>query len=209
MSYDKGEANGIWSSLSADSLTGKNVEDNWRVRWMTGYYYKLINQNNERLTVGVSNMLWHYDKDLSGYSLGRGGYYSPREYVSFALPVNWRKRTENWSWELGGSVSWSHSKTKDVMRYPLQGLIPDNEPSRYTDKGVMGTGSSSSGTGYTARAIVERRVTSNWFVGLGVDIQEAKDYTPSHALLYVRYSAAGWQGDMDLPPEPLVPYADW
>lgn len=70
MSYDKGEANGIWSSLSADSLTGKNVEDNWRVRWMTGYYYKLINQNNERLTVGVSNMLWHYDKDLSGYSLG-------------------------------------------------------------------------------------------------------------------------------------------
>lgn len=209
MSYDKGEANGIWSSLSADSLTGKNVEDNWRVRWMTGYYYKLINQNNERLTVGVSNMLWHYDKDLSGYSLGQGGYYSPQEYVSFALPVNWRKRTENWSWELGGSVSWSHSKTKDVMRYPFQGLIPDNEPGRYTDKGVMGTGSSSSGTGYTARAIVERRVTSNWFVGLGVDIQEAKDYTPSHALLYVRYSAAGWQGDMDLPPEPLVPYADW
>ena len=209
MSYDKGEANGIWSSLSADSLTGKNVEDNWRVRWMTGYYYKLINQDNERLTVGVSNMLWHYDKDLSGYSLGQGGYYSPQEYVSFALPVNWRKRTENWSWELGGSVSWSHSKTKDVMRYPLQGLIPDNEPGRYTDKGVMGTGSSSSGTGYTARAIVERRVTSNWFVGLGVDIQEAKDYTPSHALLYVRYSAAGWQGDMDLPPEPLVPYADW
>ncbi|HGD3425653.1 TPA: cellulose synthase complex outer membrane protein BcsC [Enterobacter hormaechei] len=209
VSYDKGEANGIWSSLSADSLTGKNVEDNWRVRWMTGYYYKLINQNNERLTVGVSNMLWHYDKDLSGYSLSQGGYYSPQEYVSFALPVNWRKRTENWSWELGGSVSWSHSKTKDVMRYPLQGLIPDNEPGRYTDKGVMETGSSSSGTGYTARAIVERRVTSNWFVGLGVDIQEAKDYTPSHALLYVRYSAAGWQGDMDLPPEPLVPYADW
>ncbi|HCJ6284214.1 TPA: cellulose biosynthesis protein BcsC [Enterobacter hormaechei] len=209
VSYDKGEANGIWSSLSADSLTGKNVEDNWRVRWMTGYYYKLINQNNERLTVGVSNMLWHYDKDLSGYSLIQGGYYSPQEYVSFALPVNWRKRTENWSWELGGSVSWSHSKTKDVMRYPLQGLIPDNEPGRYTDKGVMETGSSSSGTGYTARAIVERRVTSNWFVGLGVDIQEAKDYTPSHALLYVRYSAAGWQGDMDLPPEPLVPYADW
>ncbi|MGA4599029.1 hypothetical protein ACQHMR_21550, partial [Escherichia coli] len=24
-----------------------------------------------------------------------------------------------------------------------------------------------------------------------------------------RYSAAGWQGDMDLPPQPLIPYADW
>jgi hypothetical protein len=101
ISYDKGEANGVWSSLNAETLTGKNVEDNWRVRWMTGYYYKLINKNNERLTVGVSNMLWHYDKDLSGYTLGQGGYYSPQEYVSFALPVTWRKRTENWSWELG------------------------------------------------------------------------------------------------------------
>ncbi|MNU93457.1 Cellulose synthase operon protein C precursor [compost metagenome] len=214
VSYDKGEANGVWSSLNMDSLQGKNVEDNWRIRWMTGYYYKLINDNNERLTVGVSNMLWHYDKDLSSYSLGQGGYYSPQEYVSFALPVTWRKRTENWSWELGGSVSWSHSKTKDGMRYPIQGLIPNdnydaNDELMYSDKKEPEKGSSSSGTGYTARAIIERRVTSNWFVGLGVDIQEAKDYTPSHALIYVRYSAAGWQGDMDLPPQPLIPYADW
>lgn len=214
VSYDKGEAHGVWSSLNVDALEGKNVEDNWRIRWMTGYYYKLINDNNERLTVGVSNMLWHYDKDLSAYTLGQGGYYSPQEYVSFALPVTWRKRTENWSWELGGSVSWSHSKTKDGLRYPKQGLIPDdnydsNNDLMYSDKRERETGSSSSGTGYTARAIIERRITSNWFVGLGVDIQEAKDYTPSHALMYVRYSAAGWQGDMNLPPQPLTPYADW
>ena len=97
----------------------------------------------------------------------------------------------------------------DVPAIRWYSLIPTDEPGRYTDRGAMETGSSSSGTGYTARAIVERRVTSNWFVGLGVDIQEAKDYTPSHALLYVRYSAAGWQGDMDLPPQPLIPYADW
>ncbi|XPE39570.1 cellulose synthase subunit BcsC-related outer membrane protein [Shigella flexneri] len=64
---------------------------------------------------------WHYDKDLSGYSLGQGGYHSPRKTASFALPVNWRKRTENWSWELGAAGSWSDSKTKDVMRYPLRG----------------------------------------------------------------------------------------
>lgn len=208
VSYDKGEANGIWSSLNADSLTGENVADNWRVRWMTGYYYKLINANNERLTVGLSNMLWHYDKDLSEYTLGQGGYYSPQQYVSFALPINWRKRTENWSWELGGSVSWSHSKSNDGKRYPIQSLIPV-EPGRYGDRSEPEEGSSSSGTGYTARAIIERRVTSNWFVGLGVDIQEAKDYTPSHALMYVRYSAAGWQGDMDIPPQPLMPYAEW
>ncbi|SET39278.1 cellulose synthase complex outer membrane protein BcsC [Kosakonia radicincitans] len=214
ISYDKGEANGVWSSLNADTLTGKNVEDNWRVRWMTGYYYKLINKNNERLTIGVNNMLWHYDKDLSGYSLGQGGYYSPQQYLSFALPVNWRKRTENWSWELGGSVSWSHSKTDSILRYPLQNLIPDNQffpdgTAMYADKDNLGAGSSSNGFGYTARLLVERRVTSHWSIGAGIDIQQAKDYTPSHGILFVRYSMAGWQGDMDMPPQPLTPYADW
>lgn len=205
LSYDKGQANGVWASLGADSLTGENVEDNWRARWMAGYYYKLINENNRRVTVGLNNMLWHYDKDLSGYTLGQGGYYSPQQYVSFAVPVNWRQRTENWSWELGGSVSWSHSKNNNQARYPEQNLLPVH----YPNAGYIDEGSSSNGFGYTAHALIERRLTSNWFIGAAVDIQQAKDYTPSHALLYVRYSAAGWQGDMDLPPQPLVPYADW
>ncbi|EDR3535386.1 cellulose biosynthesis protein BcsC [Salmonella enterica subsp. enterica serovar Hartford] len=207
LSYDKGEANGVWASLSGDQLSGKNVEDNWRVRWMTGYYYKVINENNRRVTVGLNNMIWHYDKDLSGYSLGQGGYYSPQEYLSFAVPVMWRQRTENWSWELGGSVSWSHSRTRTMPRYPLMNLIPADYQEDARDQ--TNGGGSSQGFGYTARALIERRVTANWFVGTAVDIQQAKDYTPSHLLLYVRYSAAGWQGDMDLPPQPLVPYADW
>jgi predicted Zn-dependent protease len=205
LSYDKGDANGVWASLSADSLTGKNVDDNWRARWMAGYYYKLINENNRRVTVGLNNMVWHYDKDLSGYSLGQGGYYSPQKYLSFAVPINWRQRTDNWSWELGGSVSWSHSKNNNQARYPKQNLLPIN----YPNAGQIDDGSSSSGFGYTAHALIERRVSSNWYIGASIDIQQAKDYTPSHALLYVRYSAAGWQGDMDLPPQPLVPYADW
>lgn len=207
MSYDKGEANGVWSSLSADNVTGENVADNWRVRWMTGYYYKLINENNRRLTVGVTNMLWHYDRDLSGYTLGQGGYYSPQQYLSFALPVIWRQRTENWSWELGGSVSWSHSRTDNERRYPVAHLVPND--GSYGDRDAIESGSSSSGVGYTARALIERRISAHWSVGAGIDIQEAKDYTPSHALIFVRYSQAGWQGDMNMPPQPLIPYADW
>lgn len=215
LSYDKGEANGVWSSLSADTLTGKNVADNWRVRWMTGYYYKLINENNQRLTVGLTNMVWHYEKDLSDYFLGQGGYYSPQKYVSFAVPVTWRKRTENWSWELGASGSWSYSHSNAGMRYPLRNLVPNNtndypdDLNGYPDRNDPSSASSSNGFGYTARALVERRISSHWSIGAGIDIQQAKDYTPSHALIFVRYSMAGWQGDMDMPPQPLVPYADF
>ncbi|KHN51507.1 cellulose synthase complex outer membrane protein BcsC [Pectobacterium fontis] len=206
LSYDRGEAHGVWSDFSAHQITGKNVADNNRIRAMAGYYYKLINEDNRRVTVGLNSMWWRYQKDLSGYSLGQGGYYSPQQYVSLGVPVNYRQRTENWSWELGGSLSWSRSSTNDQRRYPLVGLLGNTALS---DRDTIEAGSSSSGFGYTARAIVERRLSSHWTLGVGIDIQQAEDYTPSHGLIYVRYSASGWQGDLDSPPQPLTPYADF
>ncbi len=205
ISYDQGKANGLWGDISAHQLTGKNVADNSRERLMGGYYYKIINEDDRRATIGLNSMVWHYQKDLSGYTLGQGGYYSPQQYFSLAVPVNYRQRTDNWSWQVGGSVSWSASTTRDQKQYPLQNLIPDTLP----DKDRVIQGSSSSGFGYTAQALVERRLTSHWTLGASIDIQQAKDYTPSHFLLYARYSMAGWQGDLDMPPQPLVPYGDF
>jgi len=202
LSYDQGGAHGVWSDISAHQITGKNVADNSRERLMAGYYYKLINSDNRRATVGLNSMLWHYQKDLSDYTFGQGGYYSPQQYLSFSVPVTWRQRTENWSFDLGGSVSWSHSKTDAQQRYPVNpGFTLASNP--------VSASSTGSGIGYTLQGVVERRITPDWFIGVGVDIQQAKDYTPSHGLLYVRYAAGGWEGDLDMPPQPLTPYADF
>lgn len=202
LSYDRGGAHGVWADLSAHQITGENVADNSRERLMAGYYYKLINDDNRRATVGLNTMLWHYQKDLSDYTFGQGGYYSPQQYLSFSVPVTWRQRSENWSFDLGGSVSWSHSKTDAQQRYPVNpGFTLASNPASASSSG--------GGVGYTLQAVVERRITPHWFIGAGVDIQQAKDYTPSHGLLYVRYSAAGWDGDLDMPPQPLIPYADF
>lgn len=202
LSYDQGGAHGVWGDISAHQITGENVADNSRERLMGGYYYKLINTDNRRATIGLNSMLWHYQKDLSDYTFGQGGYYSPQQYLSFSVPVTWRQRTENWSFDLGGSVSWSHSKTDAQQRYPVNpGFTLASNPSSASSSG--------GGTGYTLQAVIERRLTSNWFIGAGVDIQQAKDYTPSHGLLYVRYAAGGWEGDLDMPPQSLTPYADF
>lgn len=201
LNYDRGGANGLWSDISAHRLIGKNVADNSRERLMGGYYYKLINQDDRRATVGLNSMLWHYRRDLSGYTLGQGGYYSPQRYVSLSVPVNYRAREENVAWQLGASLAWSHAATGNQQRYPLAGVDDaDNHSS---------PGGGGSGFGYTVQALVERRLTSHWTLGAGVDIQQARDYTPSHILAYLRYSLAGRQGDMNLPPQPLIPYADF
>ncbi|WP_413740546.1 cellulose synthase subunit BcsC-related outer membrane protein [Sodalis sp. RH14] len=200
LSYDQGNANGLWGDLSAHQLTGKNVADNSRERLMGGYYYKVINEEDRRATVGLNSMLWHYRRDLSGYTLGQGGYYSPQRYFSLAVPVNYRARAENVSWQLGASLSWSHASTGERRRYPLAGVGAAD---------ILSSGGDSSGFGYTVQALIERRLSSHWTLGAGIDIQQAKDYTPSHILAYLRYSMAGWQGDLAMPPQPLNPYADF
>jgi len=202
LSYDKGGAHGVWADISAHQITGENVKDNARERLMVGYYYKLLNEDNRRATIGLNGMLWHYTRDLSDYSLGQGGYYSPQTYNSLSVPLNYRQRTENWSFDVGGSVSWSHSRTHAQSRYPLSfGALTSDNP--------QGTSSSSSGFGYTLQAAVERRLSAHWTLGLGMDIQQAEDYTPSHGMIYLRYSMAGWEGDLDMPSQPLTPYADF
>lgn len=204
-SHDLGGAVGYWGSLQQHLLTGKNVEDNWRTRLMGGTYYKVINEEHRRASVGLTTMLWRFEHDLSAYTLGQGGYYSPQRYFSLALPVSYRQRTPDWSWELGGSVSWSTSKTDDGLRYPLQGLIPETLP----DRDAVEEGGRSHGVGYTLNALVEHRLTDHWRIGGRVDIQQADDYAPSHFMLYLRYTFKPWQGDLDLPPRPLTPYADF
>ncbi|MHC2598019.1 putative Zn-dependent protease [Kluyvera sp. 1366] len=202
LSYDQGGAHGVWGDISAHQLSGDNVADNSRERLMAGYYYKLINDDNRRATVGLNSMLWHYQKDLSDYTFGQGGYYSPQQYFSLSLPVTYRQRTENWSFDLGGSVSWSQSHTDGQQRYPVNpGFMLASNPTSDSSSGR--------GFGYTLQALVERRITPHWSVGLAMDIQQAKDYTPSHGLIFMRYSMSGWNGDMDMPPQPLTPYADF
>jgi tetratricopeptide (TPR) repeat protein len=209
LSYDTGGRNGVWASPSIDLLTGQNVENNWRARWMAGYYYKIINQPNRRVTIGLSNMLWHYARDASGYTLGRGGYYSPQEYLSFSIPVWWRQRTRYWSWEVGASISWSTSSTSSSKRYPIQRLLDGVRSPTFTDRDAIESGGSSSGLGYTAQGVIERRINPHFSIGAGIDVQEARNYTPSHAFVFLHYFQHAWDGDMDLPPQPLIPYAQW
>ncbi|MGL5566000.1 MAG: cellulose synthase complex outer membrane protein BcsC, partial [Plesiomonas sp.] len=205
LSHDQGGDTGLWGSVQQHLLTGKNVPDNWRTRLMGGSYYKLINEDHRRVSVGLNAMWWHYQQDLSGYTLGQGGYYSPQHYLSVSLPVSYRQRVQDWSWELGGSVSWSQARTDDSRRYPLPGLLPDGLP----DKDAPVAGGSSSGMGYTLNGMVEHRLTDHWRIGGRIDIQQADDYAPSHATLFLRYTFKPWRGDLDMPPLPLTPYAEF
>ncbi|NYT63865.1 cellulose biosynthesis protein BcsC [Alcaligenaceae bacterium] len=217
LSWDQGGANGVWADLSHHRLTGKNVADNHRTRLMAGYYRRLIDRADVSLTAGVNAMHWRYQKDLGEYTLGHGGYYSPQQYSSVSLPVSYARRTADWSFMIEGSVSVSTAKSKDTSYHPLAGLVSGPARDMYKlgvsaaalDAANRAGGGSSNGVGYSIRAIAERRLNNHWVLGGGIDWQHSKDYSPSRAMLYLRYTFEPWQGNLKLRPTPLEPYADF
>ncbi|WP_417251988.1 cellulose synthase complex outer membrane protein BcsC [Castellaniella sp.] len=215
LSWDQGEANGVWADISYHKLTGRHVEPNQRYRLMGGYYRRLINQPSQELSVGINAMYWHYQKDLGAYTLGQGGYYSPQRYVSVSLPVRYAYRSSDWSFVVDASVSRSWTKTQGGAYYPLSGLLADPLQAM-AFKGVSAGNvlsasqtedSTGGGFGYQLRFAAERRLSNHWVLGGLVDVQKSEDYSPNRLMLYLRYTFRPWQGDMAMPVSPISAYA--
>jgi Flp pilus assembly protein TadD len=216
LSWDQGGDHGVWASLGHHWLRGENVADNQRTRIMAGYYYRAVEKADERMRVGLTLMRWNYDKDLGGYSLGQGGYYSPERYESIGLPVSYAWRNYDWSLLLEGSVSWSRAHSGSNRLYPDSGvnrmlLEHFNAVSDSSDTNIneMTDASESTGLGYRVRGALERRLNDRWALGGAFDWQHSDDYAPSHAVFYVRYMFEPWRGNLALPVTSLEPYSEW
>lgn len=217
LGYDLGGRNGMWSNWSWHRLLGKHVADNDRARAMAGWYHKLIQRPDLRLDAGVTAMYWRYQRDLGGYSLGQGGYYSPQRYSSVSFPVSFAWRNPDWSVRVDGSVSWSQAHTDSVNRYPqgglmdrlLAGLTEEYGPVRLDETTLYTGDSNSSGTGYRLYAAVERRLSDHFVLGAAGTLQRSRDFSPNTFQMYLRYTFKPWQGNLPLPVSPLVPYGEF
>ncbi|WP_447791611.1 cellulose synthase subunit BcsC-related outer membrane protein [Pseudomonas farris] len=213
LSHATSAVDGFWGSLGAHWLRGENVADNRRRLAMGGYYYNLIERADERLSTGLTLMYWGYDKDLSEFTLGQGGYYSPQRYYSVGVPLNYAWRNADWSVRLEGSLGWAYAKTDASELYPLEGAA-ENWLGRVEQAGLIADdvnqikrAGTSSGANVHLQGLVERRLSEHLVLGGGLAWQHSEDYAPSRALLYLRYTFDPWQGNLPLPVALLSPYA--
>lgn len=213
LSHATSAVDGVWASLGAHWLRGENVADNRRHSAMGGYYYSLIERADERLRSGLTLMYWHYEKDLSEFTLGQGGYYSPQSFYSVGVPLDYAWRNADWSVRLEGSLGWAYATTKASELYPLQGAgakwLGSIEQAGFVadDVNQVKSASSTRGANVRVQGLVERRLSDHLVLGGGLAWHYSEDYAPSRALLYLRYTFDPWQGNLPLPVEPLLPYA--
>ena len=205
-SYFINDDSGIWSNAYLESLKGKNIEDNYDVTIMAGYYHHIYNQKNERVTLSPSIMFMHYDKDLSDYTFSQGGYYSPQTYLSGSLSLRYLRRHENTSYmvELSGSIS--YAKTNSSERYPLKSMI---SPYNLDDLYAQNSSDSSVSFGGGIKFAIEQRLSSHLVVGAAFDATKSEDYSPVNGVLYFRWFFEKWNGDLNMPPQGPTAIVQW
>ncbi len=209
LSYDLGGPFGFWSNLGLHYLDGENVADNRRARLMAGSYWKFINDDDRRLSVGLNAGIWRHAKALDEFTFGHGGYYSPNRYFSLSLPVNYYARHgSRLSYRLGGSISQSWSHEDRTAYFPND---PDLQAAAEAQQPITGVdpyyaGGPGGGFGYALEAALEYKVDEHLTLGAAANTEQSDFYAPNRATFYLRYSFERDPRPVRMPPAPLEPY---
>ncbi|OOC12818.1 cellulose biosynthesis protein BcsC [Dickeya dadantii] len=193
LSYDNGDV-GFYGGGGVYSYLGENVKSNRALMANAGAYVRPVHDRDRELKTGISLSWMDFDKNLSYYSYGQGGYFSPQNYVSVSLPIEWSQRYDNLNVKAGVSVGYQ-SYTQDKSDYfpnnpDWQAFLDDAVTNGFAKESHY-AGDSKSGIGYNVHVGADYRVTKDVTVGGQMGYDTFGNYNETTARLYFRYGLGG------------------
>jgi Tfp pilus assembly protein PilF len=199
----------ISGSLQVSEITGTRVPDNRFAGARLSGSGTFLVLTDLRADAGLTLNYWNYQHNLSNYTFGAGGYYSPQSYVSLALPVSLDATHAGWSYRLRIAPSFSVSELHQSAFYPDDTALQSGAehallPSGYSTPYFSGY--HSTGFGFSAYAAGERKVGNSWLLGFALDMDRTDFYHPTTAEIYLRHAFAPWSTHLASPPRPIRAY---
>ncbi|CAN7353239.1 cellulose synthase subunit BcsC-related outer membrane protein [Caballeronia sp. LjRoot31] len=199
LGWDDGTS-GVYVNAAFQYYDGTNVASNTSEKGGGGFYTRLFQDANTTLTAGVNTTLMHYDKNLSYFTYGQGGYFSPQQYMILNIPVEYMGRNGPFTYDLKGSIGVQHYRQDASNYFPTTGNIQPGSPGT---AGSVYPGNSKTGISYSFSATGEYQLAPQLTVGATASLGNAYQYREYLAAVYVRYSFTKQAGALSFPPAPL------
>lgn len=189
LSYDNGDA-GFYFGAGGYSYLGENVESNQSIMGQAGAYVRPFHDDSSELKTGISMSWMDFSKNLSYYTYGQGGYFSPQNFVAVSFPVDWSKNYDDLKVKVGGSVGYQSYSQDRSAYFPTD---PDKQAQleSYYNAGYATEayyeGGSKNGIGYNLHAGADYKVNKDVTIGGQLGYDTFGDYNESSAKLYFRY----------------------
>lgn len=205
------EQGGIYAGLGAYNLSGQEVLSNRLLETSLGAYWRAWQRSDAQLTLGVNFTGLGYSHNLSEFTVGHGGYFSPQRYLSLAIPAELSGRRGKLSYRLGGELGVRSFRVDAAPYFPtsatVQGLLETANASDPARAGIPSSyaGRQVSGLGYGLSGAFEYRLAPTLAFGGRLAFDNSQDYRQHAGGLYLRYAFDGQPLPFSVPPRPLSP----
>lgn len=211
---------GGYANLAWHRLQGTHVAGNDRQELGAGVYVHALETANQSLTAGLNLTAMQYDRNLSGFTYGHGGYFSPQRYVDVSVPLHWNGRSaaQRLAWQVDASVGVQSFKEDPADYFPLDPAMQQEAYDAASLAALLGltpryiepvyAGQIKTGVSYNLSAAAEWQLSNQLFLGGRMEFNNARDYRQFGTNLYLRFLLDRLGAGLGRQPQPLrSPYA--
>jgi hypothetical protein len=186
---------GFYGSAGFYAVNGHNVASNNRRDFTAGSYINIYKRPDSELTAGLNLSNLSYQQNLSNFTYGQGGYFSPQQYNAATIPIIWSATSEKLSYQLRAAVGYQGYSQNSSSYFPTNGAL------QAASGNLNYASQTSSGAAYNLAAGSEYQVAPKLFLGgtAQTDNTATGTYRQWGAGIYLRYSFESITGLMPLP----------
>jgi len=186
---------GFYGSAGFYGVNGTNVASNSRSEFGVGGYVEIYKRPDSVLTTGLNLTNLSYQQNLSNFTYGQGGYFSPQQYNALTVPVIWGATSQKISYQLRGALGYQSYSQNSSSYFPTNGALQSAAGN------PIYPSQTSSGVAYNLGAGSEYQVAPKLFLGATAqtDNTATGTYRQWGAGAYLRYSFEAISGPLVMP----------
>ncbi|MEX8493388.1 cellulose synthase subunit BcsC-related outer membrane protein [Sphaerotilus sp.] len=173
------------------AVTGQQVADNSRFELGAGSFWQAQRLADTQVEIGMNLGYQHYRRNLSGYTWGHGGYFSPQHLLALTVPVNWMGRSGRLSWGLQGSAGLQAYREDAAPYFPTDAAAQsslENLAAQQRVPSAVYASRTDSGLVLNLGGAMEYQLTRHLDIGTRLGLERAAQYTQSSGSIYLRLS---------------------
>jgi len=174
-----------YAVLDYKYLNGTNVKPNHSLAAHLGLRWEMHSTRSTRLETGIAVSAMGFERNLSEFTFGHGGYFSPQRFVHTGLPIDWRGSYQAMTWRLNLEPGVTWFQMDEASYYPLSANSQLSKPTtRYP-------GRESLGLGFDGGLELGYVLTPQMSLGAKAELHTGDDYGQISAGAFLRFALKG------------------
>jgi len=187
-----GEDLNLYGRAAVAILDGHRVDENSQWEAAAGFWKRAVSGQGWKARFGGNIRGLGYSENRSHFTLGHGGYFSPRKFLSVGPAFDVSGSHDSTSFRLEGGLAWQ------VVREEASDYFPSDAALQAANGDPRYAGDSRDGVGARIAASVEWRVSNRAVAGVRLEGVRGEDFDQIRLQLYTRRWNAAITESMDV-----------